>query len=58
MLDPVKVIDTQCSVIRMQSDIINELFTLLMQHITAEEADALPVVQKINTVAAIRQEIE
>lgn len=58
MNDITEVVNTQCSVIRMQSDIINELFTLLMQHITAEEADELPVVQKINTVAAIRQEIE
>ena len=56
MLDPVKVIDTQCSVIRMQSDIINELFTLLMQHITVEEAENLS--QRISAVENMRQGID
>ena len=43
---------------KIQSDAINELFELLMQHISAEEADKLQVVEKINLAAQIREGIE
>lgn len=39
------------------SEVINELFQLLMQHISAEEADSLPVVKEINHAAGIMAEI-
>ena len=37
---------------------IGELFLLLMQHISVEEADALPVIARMNQAAEIRREIE
>lgn len=49
--------EEQNVIIKLQSDVINELFLLLMQHITAEEADALPVVAQINSAAEMRREI-
>lgn len=57
-IDPLKVVEQQNAVIRIQSGIIDELFLLLMQHISAEEADALPVIARINQAAEIRCEIE
>lgn len=49
--------EEQNVIIKLQSDVINELFLLLMQHITAEEADALPMVAQINSAAEMRREI-
>lgn len=46
------------AIINIQSGVIDELFSLLMQHISADEADALPVVQRINEAAGLRQWIE
>ncbi len=57
-MSALEIIDAQNTIIKIQSDTINELFALLMQHITAEEADKLPVVEKINLAARIRERIE
>lgn len=46
----------QEKIISLQSDVIDELFLLLMQHISADDADALPVIAKINEAAVIRRE--
>lgn len=54
MSNIIDVVDTQAIVINMQSEVINDLFQILMQHITAEEADSLPCVKKINRIAEIR----
>ena len=40
------------------AEAIGDLFSLLMQHITVEEADQLPTVKKINLAAEIRSTIE
>lgn len=53
-----ETVEKQNIIIQMQSGIINELFQILMQHISADEADALPVVQRINDAASLRQLIE
>lgn len=58
MSDLTETVEKQNVIIQMQSGIINELFQLLMQHISADEADALPVVQRINEAANLRQWIE
>ena len=58
MLKPVEVVSLQNEIIKIQSDAIDELFKLLMQHISAEEVDALPVVAMINHADEIRREIE
>ena len=50
-------IERQNTVIRIQSEVIDELFILLLQHITAEEADRLPTIKKINAAAALREEL-
>ena len=55
--DPLKVVERQDAIIRIQSTVIDELFLLLMQHINAEEADRLPVLDKISTAAKIRQDL-
>lgn len=52
-----EVVERQNAIIRMQSSVIDELFRLLMQHISADEADSLPVIQKINTAASLRKEV-
>jgi len=57
-MNALEVIESQNAIIKIQSDAINELFGLLMQHISAEEADKLQVVEKINLAAQIREGIE
>ena len=52
-----EIVDRQNTIISMQSDIINELFQLLGQHIATDELDQLPQVQKINLAAEIREYI-
>lgn len=58
MSDLTETVEKQNVIIQMQSGIINELFQLLMQHISADEADSLPVVQRINEAASLREWIE
>ena len=56
-IDPLKVVEQQNAIIRIQSGVIDELFLLLMQHISADEADSLPCIARINQAAEIRAEI-
>ena len=53
-----EVVERQNAIIRIQSGVIDELFCLLMQHISADEADALPAVKRINEAASLRQWID
>lgn len=53
-LDPLKIVEQQNAIIRIQSGVIDELFILLMQHISADEADKLPCIDRINLAAQIR----
>ena len=53
-MTPVEAVERLNAVIRIQSDVIDELFLDLMQHITAEEANTLPVIKRINEAAALR----
>ena len=57
-MSPVEVVEILNTVTKMQADVIDDLFRVLMQHITVEEADALPVVAKINQIAQFRAEID
>lgn len=57
IMDTLKIIDTQNTIIKIQSDVINELFLLLMNHIEIKEIDNLPVINKINLAAELRREI-
>lgn len=58
MADLAETVEKQDTIIQMQSSIINELFKLLMQHISMDEADALPVVHRVNEAAGLRKWIE
>ena len=49
-----EVVETQNTIIRMQSRVIDGLYCLLMQHITAEEADCLPEKELIDKAAELR----
>lgn len=51
---PLEIVEQQNAIIRIQSGVIDELFVLLMQHISAEEADGLPCITRINQAAEIR----
>ena len=52
-----EVIAKQNRIIEIQAEAISDLCSLLMQHITVEEADQLPTVKKINLAAEIRSTI-
>jgi succinate dehydrogenase flavin-adding protein (antitoxin of CptAB toxin-antitoxin module) len=56
--DSIKVVETQNTIIRLLSDTVDELFRLLMQHISAEEADSMGVIRKINMAAELKAELE
>lgn len=56
-IDPLKVVEQQNAIIRIQSNVIDELFLLLMQHISAKEAESLPCIARVNQAAEIRAEI-
>lgn len=56
--DLVGIVDLQNEIIRIQSNVIDELFRLLSQYVTSEELDSLPVIAEINLAAQIRAEIE
>lgn len=56
-IDTLKFVERQNAIIRIQSGVIDELFLLLMQHISAEEVDSLPCIARINQAAEIRSEI-
>ena len=57
-MSDLQLVEKLTSVVRIQSEVISELYQLLMQHISAEEADALQVTQKINRAAEIMKEVQ
>ena len=48
MLSSVEIIDIQNTIIKMQSEVIYDLFGQLKQYMTVEELDNSQVVMKIN----------
>ncbi len=50
------VYKTQSCIIKAQQDIIDELYAMLMQHITVNEASE--ITEKIKVVANLRTELE
>lgn len=58
MSDLTEVVGKYSAIIDLQKEVIDELFSLLGQHIAADELDALPCVGKINQAAGIRATIE
>ena len=57
-MSEIEIIETQNTIIKLQSNVINDLFSVLSQHLQAEELDSLPIVEKINTAARLRQSYE
>lgn len=51
--DLAEIIDTQDTIIRMQSQIIDKLFLQLLQYVSADELDNCGIVQEINTIARL-----
>ena len=49
------LVSKYAEIIDLQSDVIDDLFALLMQHIAAQELDCLECVKKINKAAALRE---
>lgn len=45
-------------IIRLQSKVIDTLFSLLSLHISSEELDKLPCIEDINAAAELRREME
>ena len=58
MLSSIEIIDTQNTIIKMQSEIIYDLFGLLKQYVSVEELDNIPAIKKINDIARMNEEIE
>jgi hypothetical protein len=48
----------QSEIIQLQSEAIDDLFRVLVQHLEAEELDRLPALEKMNRAAMIRREME
>lgn len=57
-MDAVEIIEKQNEIIQIQSRIVDELFSLLMQHISADEVAKLTCVERIEEAVRLRQENE
>lgn len=53
-----ELIEKQNMIIKEQADIIDDLFLLLLQHISAEELDGTKETEKINHVAALKESVK
>ena len=54
----VEIVETLGLITKMQSDIIDSLFRLLMQHMDAEELGSLGVIKKIEEAARLRADLD
>lgn len=54
----IEAFETQNVIIKMQSEVINDLLSLLMQHEAVEKVDRLPCTQKINEAARLREYLQ
>lgn len=50
-----ELVEGQNEIIRIQTKVIDELFALLMQHISADEAGRLPCLEKIDQAVTLRK---
>ncbi|MBE6014701.1 MAG: hypothetical protein E7241_04970 [Lachnospiraceae bacterium] len=56
--DLAQVFDSQSEIIKLQSEIIDELFCVVCQYITAEELVSLSAIEKIDRAARIKAHTE
>lgn len=54
-LNIMHLVSKYSEIIDLQSSVIDDLFSILCQHVAAEELDALECVKKINKAAALRE---
>ena len=52
-----QVVDTQNEIIRLQAEVIRDLFSTLGQYMCAEELDAMPAVKKFNLATELKAKI-
>lgn len=53
-----RVVEKQDELIALQGEVIDELWSLLSQHLSAAEMSGLPTVSKIRRASAIKKEVE
>ena len=57
-MSDIEVVEVLNTIIRLQSTVIDDLFLVLAQHITAKEMERIPVVDRINEAARLRADID
>lgn len=57
MMDCIEIIDLQNSIIKLQSDVIYELYSELMKYVSLEELERIPVKKKIDLTAGLRKDL-
>lgn len=57
-MNPLQIVELLDAVTVLQAEVISDLFALLLQHISADEADRLPCVEKINRAASLRADLD
>lgn len=53
-----QIFDSQSEIIKLQSEIIDELFCVVCQYVTAEELVSLPAIEKIDRAAKFKAHTE
>lgn len=56
-MNNIEIIETQNEIIKLQSDVINDLFRTLSNYMTLEEIDKMESVKKINLAAQIKSNL-
>lgn len=54
----IELFEAQNEIIRLQSEVIDEMLKLLSMHLEPQELNSLPAIEKINKAAMIRREHE
>lgn len=57
-MNNIELFERQNEIISIQSEIIDDLFKELSQHVTAEELDRDPALEKIKRATELRKDIE
>lgn len=52
-----ETIQGQAEIIKLQSEVVNDLFHLLMMYMEVEEIEHLPAIEKIKRAAMLRAEL-
>ena len=58
MLDMYGIVDTQCEIIRLQSNAIDEMMALLVRYMDLDEMEHLKFLSNLNQAREYREEID